>query len=85
MPVARGQKGVQQEMHKFKHGQLHSGSPSGPIVKKRSQAIAIAMSEAGLSRRKNLSQSKRRMRDRSTMGSPPMSVKELACGYRKVG
>jgi hypothetical protein len=40
---------VREEMHKFKHGQLHSGSPSGPIVKDRQQAIAIALSEAGLS------------------------------------
>lgn len=32
-------------MHKFKHGQLHSGSPSGPPVKSRAQAIAIMMSE----------------------------------------
>lgn len=32
-------------MHKFKHGQLHSGSKSGPEVKNRSQAIAIMMSE----------------------------------------
>lgn len=32
-------------MHEFKHGQLHSGSSSGPLVKKRNQAIAIAMSE----------------------------------------
>jgi Family of unknown function (DUF6496) len=40
---------VHQEMHKFKHGQLHSGSSSGPVVKDRQQAIAIALSEAGLS------------------------------------
>lgn len=32
-------------MHKFKHGQLHSGSKSGPKVKSRGQAIAIMMSE----------------------------------------
>lgn len=32
-------------MHKFKHGQLHSGSKSGPVVKNRKQAIAIRMSE----------------------------------------
>jgi hypothetical protein len=40
---------VHTEMHKFKHGQLHSGSASGPLVKDRQQAIAIALSEAGLS------------------------------------
>ena len=32
-------------LHKFKHGQLHSGSKSGPKVKSRAQAIAIMMSE----------------------------------------
>jgi hypothetical protein len=31
----------------FKAGDLHSGSKSGPMVKSRKQAIAIAMSEAG--------------------------------------
>ena len=33
-------------MHEFKNKTLHSGS--GEIVKKRSQALAIAMSESGL-------------------------------------
>ncbi len=33
-------------MHEFKEGELHSGSKKGPIVKKKSQAIAIALSEA---------------------------------------
>jgi Family of unknown function (DUF6496) len=40
---------IRQELHKFKHGQLHSGSPKGPIVDDRQQAIAIALSEAGKS------------------------------------
>lgn len=34
-----------QVMHKWKHGQLHSGSKKGPIVKSQKQAIAIMMSE----------------------------------------
>ena len=34
-----------QVMHKFKHGNLHSGSKSGPKVKNRKQAIAIMLSE----------------------------------------
>ena len=34
-------------MHKFKHGQLRSGSKKGPKVKSRKQAIAIMMSEKG--------------------------------------
>lgn len=34
-------------MHEFKTGTLHSGK-GGPVVKSRKQAIAIAMSEAGM-------------------------------------
>ena len=37
---------VQKVMHEFKGGKLHSGSKSGPKVKSRKQAIAIALSEA---------------------------------------
>ena len=51
MPVAKGQKGVRQELHKFKAGTLHSGSKTGPVVTNRRQAVAIALSEAGLSKR----------------------------------
>ena len=51
MPVKQGREGVRQEMHKFKAGTLHSGSKTGPIVKSRKQAIAIALHEAGLSKR----------------------------------
>lgn len=35
-------------MHKFKAGELHSGSSSGPVVENPKQAIAIAMHEAGM-------------------------------------
>lgn len=37
---------VEKVMHEYKAGTLHSGSPRGPVVKNRSQAIAIALSEA---------------------------------------
>lgn len=37
---------VHTEMHKFKHGELHSGSKEGPKVTSRKQAIAIALSES---------------------------------------
>jgi len=36
---------MEEEMHRFKHGELHSGRGKKK-VKKRSQAIAIALSEA---------------------------------------
>lgn len=32
-------------LHKFKEGELHSGSKSGPKVKSRKQAVAIMLSE----------------------------------------
>lgn len=51
MPVEKGQAGVRAEMHKFKAGTLHSGSKHGPIVKSRKQAIAISLSEVGMSRK----------------------------------
>lgn len=50
MPVARGRKGVEQEMHKFGQGKLHSGSKSGPVVTNPKQAIAIALNQAGMSK-----------------------------------
>ncbi len=47
----RGKRKVRWVMGEFKRGKLRSGSKSGPVVKKRKQAVAIAMSEAGLSRK----------------------------------
>jgi hypothetical protein len=44
------QKRVKTELLKFEEGSLHSGSKTGPKVTDRKQAIAIALSEAGLSR-----------------------------------
>jgi Family of unknown function (DUF6496) len=43
---------MHEEMHKFRKGTLHSGSKTGPVVKDRSQAIAIGLNESGQSRRK---------------------------------
>lgn len=42
---------VHTEMHKFKEGDLHSGSKQGPVVKDRKQAVAIAMNESGQSKK----------------------------------
>ncbi len=52
MPVTRGPAGVRQEMSKYKAGMLHSGSSKGPIVRNRKQAVAIALSESGMSNKK---------------------------------
>lgn len=38
-------------MHEFKTGTLHSGSKKGPEVTSRKQAVAIALSEAGMSKK----------------------------------
>ena len=39
-------------MKEFKTGTLHTGSKKGPVVKSPKQAIAIALSEAGMSKKK---------------------------------
>jgi len=39
-------------MREFKRGKLHSGSKKGPKVTSRKQAVAIALSEAGKSKRR---------------------------------
>ena len=46
-----GQAKVGKVMKEFKAGKLHSGK-KGPVVKSRKQAIAIALSEAGMSKKK---------------------------------
>jgi hypothetical protein len=48
----RKPKKVQKVMHEFKTGELHSGSKKGPVVESRKQAVAIAMSESGQSKKK---------------------------------
>jgi ribosomal protein L21E len=42
---------VQKVMKEFKEGTLHSGK-KGPVVKNKKQAIAIALSEAKMSKKK---------------------------------
>lgn len=49
--MTKGQKKVGKVMREFKAGKLHSGK-SKKIVKNPKQAIAIALSEAGMSKKK---------------------------------
>jgi hypothetical protein len=48
----KGTKKIARVMREYKKGSLHSGSKKGPKVKFRKQAVAIALSEAGMSRKK---------------------------------
>lgn len=43
---------ISKVLREFEAGKLHSGSKKGPVVKSRKQAVAIALSEAGKSRKK---------------------------------
>jgi hypothetical protein len=42
---------VETVMHEYKQGTLHSGSKHGPKVTSRKQAVAIALSQSGQSRK----------------------------------
>ena len=43
---SKGKLKVKKVMKEFEKDELHSGSKKGPLVEKRPQAIAIALSEA---------------------------------------
>lgn len=51
----KAQKKVAKVMREYGKGKLHSGSKKGPAVKSRKQAIAIALSEAGVARKRRSS------------------------------
>ena len=44
----KAEKKISKVMREGEAGKLHSGSKKGPIVKKKSQMLAIALSEAGI-------------------------------------
>lgn len=48
--ASKADKKVAKVLHEFKGGGLHSGK-GGPVVKNPRQALAIALSEAGVKRR----------------------------------
>lgn len=51
-PKKAKKKRLKEEFSKFKSGDLHSGSKTGPVVTSRPQAIAISLHEAGMSKKK---------------------------------
>lgn len=50
MKQTKAQKKVGKVMGEFKAGTLHSGK-KGPVVKSQKQAVAIALSEAGMAKK----------------------------------
>ncbi len=52
MKPTKADKKISKVMREYGAGKLHSGSKKGPVVKSEKQAMSIALSEAGKSRKK---------------------------------
>ena len=52
MKPTKADKKISKVMREYGAGKLRSGSKKGPVVKSEKQAMAIALSEAGKSRKK---------------------------------
>jgi hypothetical protein len=51
-PTGKQKAKVTKVMGEFGKGKLHSGSAKGPVVRSQKQAVAIAMSDAGIKAKK---------------------------------
>ena len=56
----KAEKKISKVMREFRAGKLHSGGKKGPVVKSLAQARAIALSEAGVARKKKPSAKKKK-------------------------
>jgi len=63
---------------------LYARNKGMAMMGKKELHMMASTPEHGLPMRNTMSKSKRAMRDRSTKGSPPMTVPEICKGYRKL-